>query len=127
MLNESKVFSSYSVDDIRQAKDFYGRILGLNVQDDPMGILQIHFANGVILMIYPKPDHIAATFTVFNFHVENIENTVNELITKGIKFEQYNSEYIKTDEKGISRGDQGPNIAWFKDPAGNILSVLESK
>jgi len=127
MLTKSKVFSSYSVDDIQQAKDFYGNILGLNVQDDPMGILQVLFDNDLMLMLYPKPDHHAATFTVLNFNVPDIEATVDELIAKGIQFEQYDSEYIQTDKKGISRGAKGPNIAWFKDPAGNILSILQSK
>jgi hypothetical protein len=86
----------------------------------------MHFENGTNVMVYPKPNHQAATYTVLNFPVEDIEKTVDDLIAKGIQFEQYDG-YIKTDEKGICRDPHGPNIAWFKDPAGNILSVMEQK
>ena len=78
------------------------------------------------MLIYPKPNHIPATFTVLNFPVDNIDDTADELIAKGVKFELYHTEHIKTDEKGISRDNGGPNIAWFRDPAGNILSILET-
>ncbi len=124
MLQNSEAFSGYSVDDIEKAKDFYENLLGLKVKDNPMGLLELHFQNGHSVILYPKPNHQAATFTVLNFPVKNIENAVDNLIAKGIKFLQY-KEPIKTDDKGICWSDAGPNIAWFKDPAGNILSILE--
>lgn len=126
MFKHSKVFSSFSVNDLKKAKDFYSQILGLEVIDNPMGLLELHIDGINNIMIYPKPDHQPASFTVLNFPVDNIDQAVDELTRKGVKFEQYDS--LHTDEKGISRGggDQGPNIAWFKDPAGNIFSVLEA-
>jgi len=130
MLKDSKAFSGFSVDDLAKAKQFYGEILGLEVSDDPMGLLNLHLGSGVSVMVYPKSNHIPATYTVLNFPVENIDETVDELIKKGVKFEHYDMPEIKTDEKGIARSDdpsKGPNIAWFTDPAGNILSVLEEK
>ena len=125
MLKHSKVFSGFSVNDIQKAKEFYSEILGLEVKDNPMGLIELHIEGGNKIIIYPKPNHVPATFTILNFPVENIDKAVDELIKKGITFEQYDGP-IKTDEKGICRsGGKGPNIAWFKDPAGNILSVLE--
>lgn len=124
MLQTSKAFSSFSVKNIEEAKAFYESI-GLKTKVGEMGILELELEGNENIMLYPKDNHQPATFTVLNFLVENIEEAVDELIAKGIKFEQYDSEYIKTDEKGISRGEQGPKIAWFKDPSGNILSVLE--
>jgi predicted enzyme related to lactoylglutathione lyase len=124
-----KAFSSFFVNDIQKAKHFYNEVLGLDVKDNPMGILELLIESGNDIIIYPKPNHEPATFTVLNFPVKNIDEAVDELIEKGIQFEQYEGE-IKTDEKGILRStssDKGPNIAWFKDPAGNILSVLEKK
>lgn len=127
MLQHSKAFSGFSVNDISKAKDFYSGVLGLEVSDSPMGVIELNFDNGNKIIIYPKPSHTPATFTVLNFPVENIDEAVDELIKKGITFEQYDDP-IKTDAKGICRsGGKGPNIAWFKDPAGNILSVLEEK
>ncbi len=123
MLKESKAFSSFSVDDLQKAKAFYGDLLQLHVADNPMGLIELHFSDGNKTLIYPKPGHQPATFTVLNFPVENIEKTVDELISKGIVFEQY--DYLKTDAKGISRDPGGPRVAWFKDPAGNILSVIQ--
>lgn len=122
MLKESKAFSGFSVDDIARAKEFYGRTLGLDVSESN-GLLHLHLAGGVNVLIYPKPNHTPATFTILNFPVDNIESAVDDLTKRGVRFERYEGD-IKTDEKGIHRGD-GPNIAWFKDPAGNILSVLE--
>jgi len=122
MLKESKAFSGFSVDDIAGAKEFYGRTLGLDASESN-GLLHLHLAGGVNVLIYPKPNHTPATFTILNFPVENIESAVDDLTKRGVRFERYEGD-IKTDEKGIHRGD-GPNIAWFKDPAGNILSVLE--
>nr|WKN39267.1 VOC family protein [Tunicatimonas sp. TK19036] len=126
MLKHTKAFSGFSVDDLEKAKAFYGNVLGLNIktQDGPMELLELHIEGGNHILIYPKPNHEPATFTILNFPVENIEATVDELIKRGVRFEQYEGD-IKTDEKGISRSDKGPNIAWFRDPAGNILSVLE--
>ena len=125
MLKQSKAFSSFSVNDIAKAKNFYHDLLGLDVVDNPMGIIELHLENGYKIILYPKPDHIPATFTVLNFPVKDLEATVDELVEKGISFEQYEGQ-IKTDKKGIFKSEgNGPNIAWFKDPSGNILSVME--
>lgn len=125
MLTHSKTFSSYSVDEIARVKDFYEHKLGLNVSVDPMGILKLNMADGSEVVIYPKgEDHQPAGFTVLNFRVDDIDKTVDRLMAEDIQCEQYEGE-LKTDEKGILRGN-GPQIAWFKDPAGNILSVIES-
>ncbi len=125
MLKDSKAFSSFSVNDIPKAKAFYENVLGLSVKDNPMGILELEIPGSSNVMVYPKPNHQAATFTVLNFPVTDIEKTVDALTANDVIFEQYDQEYLKTDEKGISRGNGGPSIAWFKDPAGNIFSVLE--
>ena len=124
MLRESKAFSGFSVDDIQKAKEFYGRTLGLKVSESN-GLLRLHFGNGNTVLIYPKPNHAPATFTILNFPVENVDKAVDELTKRGVRFEVYNLPDIKTNEKGIMRGN-GPTIAWFKDPAGNILAVLET-
>jgi len=126
MFKHSKAFSSFSVKDVQKAKEFYENILGLETKDDPMGLIHLRIAGSNDIMVYPKPNHEPATFTVLNFPVDDIEKTVDTLIEKGIVFEQYGGE-IKTDEKGICRDPRGPAIAWFKDPAGNILSVLEMR
>ena len=125
MLKNSKGFSSFAVNDIPKAKDFYQNILGLTVIDNPMGLIELEISGSSNILVYPKPDHHPATFTVLNFPVDDIDTTVDELIDKGITFEQYDEEYLKTDERGISKDNGGPSIAWFKDPAGNILSVIE--
>lgn len=127
-VQNTKAFSGFSVNDIQKAKEFYGHTLGLDVTESEMGVLELHLAGGANILVYPKPDHTPATFTILNFPVDNIEQAVNALTTIGVRFEQYDEPGIKTDEKGIHRSDDpnaGPNIAWFKDPAGNILSVLE--
>jgi catechol 2,3-dioxygenase-like lactoylglutathione lyase family enzyme len=124
MLKESKAFSGFSANDIPKAKDFYGQTLGLEVSEDH-GVLTLHLAGGNNVLIYPKPNHVPATFTVLNFPVTNVDQAVDELKKRGVRFENYNLPDLKTDEKGIMRG-KGPTIAWFKDPAGNILSVLEA-
>ena len=95
------------------------------MKDNPMGVLELHIEGSTPVIIYLKPDHQAATFTVLNFPVQSVENAVTELEEKGIHFEHYNDEHLKTDGQGIFRG-QGPVIAWFKDPAGNILSIVET-
>jgi predicted enzyme related to lactoylglutathione lyase len=127
MFKNTKAFSSFSVNDIKKAKEFYGNTLGLEVSELEMGHLDLHIAGGSHIMIYPKSDHAPATFTILNFPVADIEEAVDQLTKLGIRFEQYDQPEIKTDSKGIARGNGGPNIAWFKDPAGNILSVLEEK
>jgi predicted enzyme related to lactoylglutathione lyase len=124
MLKDSKAFSGFSVDDIQKAKEFYGLTLGLEVSQ-AHGLLELHLAGGTTVLIYPKPNHAPATFTILNFPVDNIEEAVDKLTKTGVRFERYEGN-LKTDEKGIFRGG-GPLIAWFKDPAGNILSVLEEK
>lgn len=128
MFKDSKAFSSFSVDNLADAKAFYTDILGLEVTNNPMGVLEVHVSGSSHIMLYPKPNHEPATFTVLNFPVPDLEKAVDELISKGVVFEQYDSEYLKTDSKGIARGNgKGPDIAWFKDPAGNILSVIGEK
>jgi catechol 2,3-dioxygenase-like lactoylglutathione lyase family enzyme len=128
MFKDSHAFSSFSTDDVEKAKQFYGETLGLDAAiDDKMGILQVKLAGGGRVMLYPKDDHAPATFTVLNFPAKDIDEAVDALAEKGVAFERYDTDYIKTDEKGIARGDakgQGPRIAWFKDPAGNVLAVL---
>ena len=123
----TKAAGSFSVNDIEKAKEFYASKLGLDVSDEEEGLrLQI---DGLDAFIYPKDDHEPATFTIINFMVDNIDAVVDELAKRGVQFESYEGE-MKTDEKGIFRGAEsghGPNIAWFKDPAGNILAVLEEK
>jgi predicted enzyme related to lactoylglutathione lyase len=127
MFRNNKAFSSFSVDDAKKAKEFYTKTLGLEVTDIPNmdGLLKLHFGDGSSLMIYQKPNHVPATFTVLNFHADNVEKAVDELTAKGVKFEIYDMPGIKTDSKGIAKGNGMPEIAWFKDPAGNILSVIE--
>lgn len=128
MFMNSKAFSGFSVDDLEKAKAFYSETLGLDVSETPEG-LGLQLSGGGKVFLYPKPNHQPATFTVLNFPVEDIEQAVDQLAKLGVRFESYEGE-MKTDEKGIFRGadrGQGPNIAWFKDPAGNILSVLEQK
>ena len=125
MFRHAKAFSGFSVDNLEKAKQFYGELLGLEVAD-VMGLLELKIEGGTHILIYPKPDHTPATFTILNFPVKNIDQAVDDLTQRGVVFEHYNSERLKTDPKGISR-DGGPNIAWFKDPAGNILSVLEQQ
>ena len=125
MFKDTKAFSSFSVDDLQRAKEFYGGTLGLDVSETAEG-LALNIAGGGKVFIYPKPNHAPASFTVLNFPVVDIEQAVNQLSNLGVSFERYEGA-IQTDEKGIHRGDKGPTIAWFKDPAGNILSVLEDK
>ncbi len=126
MLKNNKAFSSFSVNDISKAKNFYGKTLGLKVSEVPemKVLLYIDFEDGGRLMLYEKPNHTPATFTVLNFLVKDIEKAVDDLTNGGVRFEHYEGE-IKTDEKGISRN--GPVIAWFSDPAGNIISLIEEK
>ncbi|MFL6467584.1 MAG: VOC family protein [Pyrinomonadaceae bacterium] len=123
-LKNSEAFSGFSVDEISAARSFYSDTLGLDIEENnEMGILMLRLKGGNNVLLYPKDDHEPATFTVLNFPVDDIDNTVAELRDLGVQFEQY--EHLNTDENGISRNEGGPPIAWFKDPAGNILSVLE--
>jgi catechol 2,3-dioxygenase-like lactoylglutathione lyase family enzyme len=121
MLRSTKAFSGFSVDDIHKAKEFYEKTLGLEVSEEH-GLLTLRLGGGGNVLIYPKANHTPASFTVLNFPVGDIEQAVDDLTKHGVKFERYDD--LKTDEKGIHRGE-GPDIAWFKDPAGNILSVLK--
>jgi catechol 2,3-dioxygenase-like lactoylglutathione lyase family enzyme len=124
MLENSPAFSGYSVDDIPKAKQFYGETLGLEVSEEN-GLLTLHLAGDRDTLLYPKGDrHAPATFTVLNFPVQNIEDAVDGLVARGVVFERY--EGMEQDGRGISRGGGGPLIAWFTDPAGNILSVLQN-
>ena len=115
-------FSGMSVDDLDVARAFYGETLGLNVVTNEMGFLEVHLPSGGVVLIYNKPDHEPASFTVLNFAVPDIDEAVDALNAAGVKTKIY-EDGLPTDSKGIMRGD-GPEIAWFKDPAGNVLSVL---
>ena len=124
MLKDSKAFSGFSIKDEAAAKEFYTQKLGLEVEDGPMG-LRLKLAAGNDVFMYQKDDHEPATYMILNFPVANIDEAVDELTSKGVTFEQYDN---MTDDKGIARGisqNRGPDIAWFKDPSGNILSVLQ--
>jgi catechol 2,3-dioxygenase-like lactoylglutathione lyase family enzyme len=123
MFKDTKAFSGFSVNDLEKAKEFYGQTLGMEVSEEN-GLLFLHIAGGTNILAYPKENHTPATFTILNFPVSNIEQAVDELSSRGVRFEHYNQGDLVTDEKGIARGG-GPNIAWFTDPAGNILSVIE--
>jgi predicted enzyme related to lactoylglutathione lyase len=126
MFKNTKAFSGFSVNDMQKAKEFYNGTLGIEVSENDMGIMTLKIAGGTDIVVYPKPNHEPATFTILNFAIADIDKTVDELTKAGVKFEQYDFGEIKTDEKGIMRGNgYGPDIAWFKDPAGNILSVLK--
>lgn len=124
MLKVDRAFSGFSVNDLAAAKEFYGETLGVQFEEIPAGI-RLKIGNGIL--VYPKQDHVPSTYTMLNFPVANIDQAVDELTGKGIKFEHYRG---MTDEKGVARGlahDRGPDIAWFKDPAGNILSILQTE
>ncbi|MEJ7843484.1 MAG: VOC family protein [Rubrobacter sp.] len=124
MFENTKAFSGFSVDDVSEARRFYGETLGLRVsqEDEPMSMLQLHVAGDRDVLVYPKPDHTPASFTVLNFPVEDIDEAVDELTERGVRFERYDG--AEQDDKGIHRGG-GPLIAWFKDPADNVLSVIQ--
>lgn len=123
-LKDSPAYGGFSVDDIPRARDFYSRVLGLDVTEGEMGTLELRLPGGSRVLLYPKLHHEPATYTVLNFPVENVDLAVEELSRRGVRFERYEQPEIRTDSRGIHR-DGGPVIAWFKDPAGNILSVLE--
>ncbi len=123
MLASSRAFSGFSVDDLHQARQFYGETLGL-ATSERYGLMTLHLHGDRDTLVYPKEDHVPATYTVLNFPVDDIEAAVDELTRRGVHFERYPGS--SQDEKGINRGE-GPYIAWFKDPAGNVLSVLQEK
>ncbi len=123
MLRDTKAFRGFSAADIQTAKKFYSETLGMDVTESH-GLLALRLAGGNNVLIYPKPNHVPATFTVLNFPVKDVDLAVDELTKRGVRFEMYDLPDLKTDKKGIMRGN-GPTIAWFKDPAGNILSVIE--
>src|SRR5688572_26548527 len=123
MFRGTKAFSSFSVNDLRKARQFYGEVLGLDVSEKPEG-LELLIAGVDRVFVYPKSNHTPASFTILNFPVNDIEKASDELRRRGVRFEHYNESDLKTDDKGIYRG-KGPKIAWFKDPAGNIFSILE--
>lgn len=122
MFGTTKAFSGFAVDDIPAARSFYGETLGLNVSEEH-GMLTLHLAGDRDTLVYPKPDHTPATFTILNFAVDDLGQAVDELTRRGVQFERY--EGFPQDEKGILRTEDGPPIAWFTDPAGNVLAVLE--
>ena len=121
MFTDTKAFSGFAVDDVEAAREFYGDTLGLKTSEE-YGLMWMQLAGDRDTLIYPKPDHTPATFTVLNFPVDDIDQAVDELIARGVELERYDG----LDDKGIMR-DYGPFIAWFKDPAGNILSVLQER
>lgn len=123
MFKHTSAFSGFSVDDIPAAKSFYGDLLGLQVSEEN-GMLRLHIAGARPVLVYPKSNHIPATYTVLNFPVADVEGAVDALTAHGVRFEHYGG--MNLDEKGIMRG-QGPTIAWFRDPAGNILSVIQGE
>jgi catechol 2,3-dioxygenase-like lactoylglutathione lyase family enzyme len=123
MFSNTQAFSSFAVDDLDAARSFYSETLGLTVSDGPMGVLSLDLPGDRSTLIYPKPDYTPATYTILNFPVDDVEAAVDELTARGVDFERYDG--FDQDEKGISRAG-GPTIAWFKDPAGNILAVLET-
>lgn len=124
MLGESKAFSGFSVSDLAAAKTFYGDTLGLRVTE-ANGMLTLHLAGDTPVLVYPKDDHVPASFTILNFPVDDVEEAVDELTQRGVTFERYEGTPLETDAKGVFRGG-GPLIAWFTDPSGNVLSVIES-
>jgi catechol 2,3-dioxygenase-like lactoylglutathione lyase family enzyme len=129
MIKLRSLFSGFSITNLQQTQDFYTKILGLEVTNNEMG-LEIKLPDGGHIFVYQKDNHIPATYTILNFEVESIDEAIDQLISKGITFERYDNMPAPQDEKGVLRGlkvNQGPDIAWFKDPSGNILSVLQNK
>jgi predicted enzyme related to lactoylglutathione lyase len=118
-------FSGFSVDDIDTARRFYGEVLGLDVETNEMGFLSLHLASGADVLIYGKDDHEPASFTVLNFPVDDIDAAVDDLNARGVVTKIYSDDEFPSDHRGVVRGEGGPPIAWFKDPAGNVLSVLQ--
>jgi catechol 2,3-dioxygenase-like lactoylglutathione lyase family enzyme len=126
MFANTKAYSGFAVDDIQKAREFYGETLGLktSVLDEEHGLMSLHLAGDRDTLVYQQPDATPASYTILNFPVDDIDKVVDELAARGVRFERYDG--FEQDEKGVSRGN-GPDIAWFKDPAGNVLSVLQEK
>jgi catechol 2,3-dioxygenase-like lactoylglutathione lyase family enzyme len=124
MLSDTKAFSGFAVDDVQNAREFYGETLGLETSEEH-GLLTLHLAGDRDTLVYQQPNATPASYTILNFPVDDIDEAVDELASRGVQFERYDG--FDQDEKGIARGDQGPFIAWFKDPAGNVLSVLQER
>ncbi|CAM2973934.1 VOC family protein [Williamsia muralis] len=125
MLDINNAFSGFAVKDIEAARSFYSETLGLEVEDGPMGLLNLHLTGSTNVLVYPKPDHEPAVFTILNFEVPDIDAAVTALTERGVEFDRYDD--FDQDERGIFRGsrnDQGPDIAWFRDPSGNVLSII---
>lgn len=121
-----RAFSGFSVDDIDAAREFYGSTLGLEVSDNPMGFLDLRLPSGGSILIYVKPKHEPASFTILNFPVADVDAAVDDLIARGVQTKIYSDEEFPSDERGIVRGGAlGPDIAWFRDPAGNVLAVMQ--
>ena len=130
MFTNTKAFSGFAVDDLEQARHFYGDTLGLEVTDLGMGgLIGIEVGGGTSVMVYPKPDFVPATYTVLSFPVADLEAAVDDLVAKGVTMQRYDGMFpgVEQDERGIARGPEGPAIAWFTDPAGNILAVLDQE
>ena len=123
MFANTKAFSSFAADDLEKAREFYGETLGLKTSEEH-GLLTLHLAGDRPTLVYPKPDHTPADYTILNFPVDDIDEAVDALAARGVQFERYDG--VEQDEKGIMRA-MGPYIAWFKDPAGNVLSVLQER
>ena len=126
-MNIVNAFSGFSVNDLEKAKAFYGQTLGLDIEEENMGLLTVHLPGGSEVIVYPKPDHTPATYTTLNLVVNDIDAAVDTLVSRGVSFEKYDG--FSQDDKGIARSNdpsQGPDIAWFKDPAGNILAILQA-
>jgi len=125
MFENTKAYSGFAVDDAKRAHEFYAETLGvkLSVVDEEHGLIVLHLAGGRDTFVYEKPNFTPATYTILNFEVDDVDTAVDELASRGVEFERYDE--FDQDEKGISRGGPGPTIAWFKDPAGNLLSVLK--
>jgi predicted enzyme related to lactoylglutathione lyase len=126
MFKDTKAFSGFAVKDLAAAKAFYGGTLGLDARDGPMGMLELHLAGGATILVYPKDDHEPATYTILNFPVADVDAAVDKLVSSGVKMERYGVDFGQ-DEKGIARDPNGPAIAWFKDPSGNVLAVLDDR
>lgn len=125
MIQRHKIFSSFSAEDTDEAYFFYKNVLGLEVDKGEMSVLTIRINDGMKIIIYPKQDHVPATFTVMNIPVTDIDDAVEELTKKGVVFLQYDMAYIKTDSKGIARNEHGPTLAWFTDPSKNIIALIQ--
>jgi predicted enzyme related to lactoylglutathione lyase len=126
MFTAQGAFSGFAVKDLDEAKAFYGETLGMSVQELDMGLLELTLGSGARVMVYPKPDHEPAVFTIMNFEVDDVDTAVDDLNARGVVTKIYDDSEFPTDAKGISR-DMGPAIAWFRDPSGNVLSVLQTR